>query len=135
MHTTALCAYDSAVLGPIDGRKASPAAPQPKCGIVGQVIRSAIAREPGGSMSLLAGGRNLPWRGRGGLLLNAVMFAFFAGLATASIVYLLAPKWNEAPVPLDAPRLPVSVAGVIYNIAPAAIRVPLQRRTGAQDRV
>ena len=86
-------------------------------------------------MSLLAGGRNLPWRGRGGLLLNAVMFAFFAGLATASIVYLLAPKWNEAPVPLDAPRLPVSVAGVIYNIAPAAIRVPLQRRTGAQDRV
>jgi hypothetical protein len=90
-------------------------------------------------MSLLAGGRNLgshlPWRGRGGLFLNAIMFAFFAGLATASIVYLLAPQWNEAPVPLDAPRLPVSVAGVVYNIAPAAIRVPLQRRTGAQDRV
>ena len=86
-------------------------------------------------MSLLAGGRNLVWRGRGGLLLNAFLFAGFAALATASMVYLLAPRWAEAPAPLDAPRLPIMVAGVVFNIAPAAIRVPLQRRAGPQDRV
>jgi hypothetical protein len=86
-------------------------------------------------MTLLAGGRNLAWRGRGGLLLNALLFAGFSALATASIVYLLAPRWAEAPAPLDAPRLPIVVAGVVFNIAPAAIRVPLQRRAGPQDRV
>jgi hypothetical protein len=86
-------------------------------------------------MTLLAGGRNLAWRGRGGLLLNALLFAGFAALATASMVYLLAPPWTEAPAPLDAPRLPIVVAGVVFNIAPAAIRVPLQRRTGPHDRV
>jgi hypothetical protein len=86
-------------------------------------------------MTLLAGGRNLGWRGRGGLVLNALLFAGFAGLATASMVYLLAPRWTEAPAPLGAPRLPIVVAGVVFNIAPAAIRIPLQRRTGSQDRV
>ena len=48
-------------------------------------------------MTLLAGGRSLLWRGRGGLLLNALLFAGFAALATASITYLLAPRWAEAP--------------------------------------
>ena len=66
-------------------------------------------------MSLLAGGPNLVWRGRGGLLLNAFLFAGFAALATASMVYLLAPRWAEAPAPLDAPRLPIMVAGVVFN--------------------
>ena len=73
-------------------------------------------------MTLLAGGRNLVWRGRGGLLLSALLFAGFAALATASMVYLLAPRWAEAPSPLDAPRLPIVVAGVIFNIAPAGGR-------------
>jgi len=84
-------------------------------------------------MTLLAGGRNLAWRGRGGLILNALLCAGFAGLATASMVYLLAPRWSEAPAPLDAPRLPIVVAGVVFNIAPAAIRIPLQRRTGPRE--
>ncbi len=86
-------------------------------------------------MSLLAGGRNLAWSGRGGLILNALLCVGFAALATASMVYLLAPRWSEAPAPLDAPRLPIVVAGVVFNIAPAAIRVPVQRRTGSQDRI
>ena len=86
-------------------------------------------------MTLLASGRHLAWRGRGGLWLNALLFAGFAALATASMVYVLAPRWAGAPAPLDAPRLPIVVAGVVFNIAPAAIRVPLQRRAGLQERL
>src|SRR5262249_56024090 len=36
---------------------------------------------------------------------------------------------------LDAPSLPITVAGVAFNLSPAAIRVPVQRRPGAQERV
>jgi hypothetical protein len=86
-------------------------------------------------MTLLAGGRNPARRGRRGPILHALFLAAFAALGIALIVYLLAPRWAEAPAPLDAPRLPIVVAGVVFNIAPAAIRVPLQRRAGPQDRV
>jgi hypothetical protein len=85
-------------------------------------------------MTILAGGRNPARRGRGPVL-HALLFVGLAAIGIASIVYLLVPRWAEAPVPLDAPRLPIVVAGVVFNIAPAAIRIPLQRRTGPQDRV
>jgi hypothetical protein len=85
-------------------------------------------------MTLLAGGRNRARRGRGPIL-QALFFAGLAAIGIVSIVYLLAPRWDEAPAPLDAPRLPIVVAGVVFNIAPAAIRIPLQRRAGPQDRV
>jgi hypothetical protein len=84
-------------------------------------------------MTLLAGGRK-PVRRRGPIL-QALFLAAFAALGIASIVYLLAPRWTEAPAPLDAPRLPIVVAGVVFNIAPAAIRIPLQRHAGPQDRL
>ena len=35
----------------------------------------------------------------------------------------------------DAPALPITVAGVAFNVPPAAIRVPVQRRPGAHERV
>ena len=62
-------------------------------------------------------------------------FAALAALGIASIVYLLMPRWGEDQAPVDAPRLPISIAGVVFNIAPAAIRFPVQRRAGPQDRV
>src|SRR6202007_600260 len=37
--------------------------------------------------------------------------------------------------PPDAPPLPVTFAGVGFNLPPAAIRVPVQRRPGAHERV
>ena len=86
-------------------------------------------------MALLAGGRNLARRGRGGPVLHALFFIALAAIAVAAIVHLLAPRWDEAQAPLDAPRLPIVVAGVVFNIAPAAIRVPLQRRAGLQERL
>ncbi len=84
-------------------------------------------------MTLLSGGRRAR-RGRGPLL-QALVLGGLSAAGIASIVYLLAPRWAAAPAPLDAPRLPIAVAGVVFNIPPAAIRVPVQRRAGPQDRV
>jgi len=55
--------------------------------------------------------------------------------AVVYIVYVLWPRWPGQPVALDAPALPITIAGVTFNIPPAAIRVGVQRRGGAQDRV
>jgi len=73
--------------------------------------------------------------GHGPLLLPLIAFAAVAGLAFIYIGYVLWPRWPGPPVGLDAPALPITVAGVAFNIPPAAIRVPLQRRPGAQERV
>jgi hypothetical protein len=35
----------------------------------------------------------------------------------------------------DAPALPITIAGVAFNLPPAAIRVPVQRRPGAHERI
>jgi len=81
-------------------------------------------------------GRHLRRRRReksGQLLLPLIIFATVAVLAFVYIGYVLWPRW---PTPrLDAPALPITVAGVAFNLPPAAIRVPVQRRPGAQERV
>jgi hypothetical protein len=81
-------------------------------------------------------GRHLRRRQRkksGQLLLPLITFATVAVLAFVYIGYVLWPRW---PTPrLDAPALPIMVAGVAFNLPPAAIRVPVQRRPGAQERV
>ena len=38
-------------------------------------------------------------------------------------------------MPPDTPSVPITVAGVVFNVPPAAIRVPVQRRPGAQERI
>src|SRR5215510_9316629 len=69
----------------------------------------------------------------GQLLLPLSIFATVAVTAFVYIGYVLWPRW---PTPrLDAPALPITVAGVAFNLPPAAIRVPVQRRPGAQERV
>jgi hypothetical protein len=83
-------------------------------------------------MALLAGGQTRRARGP---ILHAIFFAALAALGIGSIVYLLMPHWSVEQAPDVAPRLPISIAGVVFNIAPAAIRFPVQRRTGPQDRV
>lgn len=64
------------------------------------------------------------------LLLTALIFG-----AVAYIVYVLWPRWPAEPVALDAPEIPITIAGVAFNIPPGAIRVPVQRRPGALERV
>jgi hypothetical protein len=55
--------------------------------------------------------------------------------AAVYILYVLWPRWPAPPAALDAPTLPITIADVAFNIPPAAIRVGVQRRGGAQDRV
>jgi hypothetical protein len=54
-----------------------------------------------------------------------------AGLITGLIAYVAWPS-SETPV---APTLPITIAGVAFNVPSAAVRVPGQRRPGAHDRV
>ncbi len=73
--------------------------------------------------------------GRGPLTGPLLLFTAAALIAAAYVAYVLWPRWPQAPVTLDAPSLPIIVAGVYFNIEPAAIRMPVQRRPGTQARV
>jgi hypothetical protein len=89
--------------------------------------------------TLPAGGRRgrtrHPRSGRRLLLLPLVAFAAPALIAFVYIAYVLWPRWPAPPVDADAPPLPIIVGGVAFNLPPAAIRVPVQRRPGVQERV
>jgi hypothetical protein len=74
-------------------------------------------------------GRNL-----GGLARTLMVIVGFLFLTGGPIAYILWPRW-PAPVALDAPALPITIAGVPFTVPPAAIRVAMQRRTGAQERI
>jgi hypothetical protein len=79
-----------------------------------------------------------PRHGRGHhrlLWLPLVVFAAVASMAFIYVVYVLWPRWPGPPVGADAPALPITIAGVTFNVPPAAIRVPVQRRPGAQERL
>ena len=77
----------------------------------------------------------LPAGGRGVLALPVAILAALVVCAVVFIVYVLWPRWPEPPLKADAPALPITIAGVPFNVPPAAIRVPVQRRPGAQERV
>src|SRR5262249_38480853 len=80
--------------------------------------------------------RRPPLRGRHGpLTLPLGVFAAVVLLAFAFIAYVLWPRWPGPPIGRDTPALPITVAGVVFNVPPAAIRVAVQRRRGARDRV
>jgi len=51
------------------------------------------------------------------------------------VAYVLWPSWPGAPVAADAPALPVTIAGELFELPPAAIRAEVQRHPGPQERV
>ncbi len=69
------------------------------------------------------------------LLAPVLLFAAVGALAAIYVAYVLWPRWPDVPVAIDAPSLPIVIAGVGFNIEPAAIRNSVQRRPGTQDRV
>src|SRR5262249_49192326 len=75
-----------------------------------------------------------PWRAGGCLLAPSPRVCGAIGFnAFGYIAFVLGPRW---PAPrLDDPPLPITVAGVAFSLPPAAVRVPAQRRPGAQERV
>lgn len=87
----------------------------------------------------LATSNNAPSIGRrtAGNLLLLPLITFFgvAFLALGYIAFVLWPRWPEPAIEPDAPPLPIVVGGVLFNIAPAAIRMPVQRRSGEQERI
>lgn len=73
--------------------------------------------------------------GHNPLVAPLIVFAAVVIVAAAYVAYVLWPRWPEAPVSLHAPSLPIVIAGTAFNIEPAAIRMPVQRRPGTQERV
>jgi hypothetical protein len=69
------------------------------------------------------------------LTLPLVLLAGLAVAAAAFISYALWPRWPAVPVGPDAPPLPITVAGVSFNVPPGAMRIPLQRQAGQHERV
>jgi hypothetical protein len=74
-------------------------------------------------------------RQRPGLALALMVMLAIAAIAAAFIAYVLWPRWPGPPIGPDAPALPITIAGTAFNVPPAAIRIPLQRRAGAHERV
>jgi hypothetical protein len=89
-------------------------------------------------MAYIAQERPRPSKRRAGpspLTAPVLLFAAVSCIAAAYVAYVLWPRWPDAPVAADAPSLPVIVGGVVFNIEPAAIRRPVQRRPGTQERI
>ena len=61
-----------------------------------------------------------------------------AGLSVAAsialVVYLLWPTWG-AVGSSEPSRLPISIGGTLFNVPAAAIRMKIQRHSGAQERI
>ena len=84
------------------------------------------------SARVRSGSRRTNRRGGHGFILALVMGMSLAVLAATLALVLRWPGPSSAP---DAPSLPISVGGLVFNVPPAAIRLPLQRRAGAQGRL
>jgi hypothetical protein len=82
----------------------------------------------------LARSRLAGWKSRSFLAALAVAAALMAAVATF-VSYLLWPTWPKSQVSLDAPAIPVIVAGVLFNVPPAAVRAKVQRHPGAHERM
>jgi hypothetical protein len=65
-----------------------------------------------------------------GLLLSAALIA----AAATYVVSVMWPRWPVATAS-DAPSLPITIGGVLFNVPPAALRVAVQRHAGAQERI
>jgi hypothetical protein len=66
----------------------------------------------------------------------SLLFIASAMIALGALGYVAYVLWPRWPAPrLDAPTLPITVAGVGFNLPPAAIRRATQRRSGAHERV
>jgi len=54
--------------------------------------------------------------------------------ATGYVGFVLWPR-HLSEMPADAPTVPITIAGVVFNVPPSAIRQQVQRRSGAQERI
>ena len=69
------------------------------------------------------------------LMLPLLVFLVVSGLAATYVGYVLWPRWPGPVIAPNAPTLPIVVGGTAFNVPPAAIRRPVQRKAGVQERV
>jgi|SRR5215212_3927693 len=70
-----------------------------------------------------------------GLLFALATLVLLIVGGAAFVALVLWPRWPSAAVAPDAPSLPITVGGVLFNVPPAAIRMAMQRLPGAQERL
>jgi hypothetical protein len=73
-------------------------------------------------------------RGAGGMWLALGVPAVLVVLV-GCVAFILWPRWPGPAATPDAPSLPITIGGYVFNVPPAAIRVPLQRHAGPQERI
>ncbi len=64
-----------------------------------------------------------------------VVVVILLAAAAAFVSYVLWPTWPSRPTALDAPAIPITVAGELFDVPPAAIREAVQRHPGRQERI
>jgi hypothetical protein len=69
-----------------------------------------------------------------GLVLALAGIAVLA-VAAGFVSYVLWPTWPKPEGSLDAPSMPITVAGVLFNVPPATVRAAVQRHPGAHERI
>jgi hypothetical protein len=69
------------------------------------------------------------------LTLPFMLLVLLAAVVAGIVSYLLWPTWPSTPTALDAPAIPITVSGVLFNVPPAAVRKKVQRHPGQQDRI
>jgi hypothetical protein len=69
------------------------------------------------------------------LILPAAVVALLVVGAGIFVSLVLWPTWPSGPVRLDAPAIPITVANVLFDVPPAAIRAKVQRHAGPQERI
>jgi hypothetical protein len=74
-------------------------------------------------------------RTRGVLMLPSAFIALLVVGAGIFVSFVLWPTWPSGPIPLNAPALPITVANVLFDIPPAAIRAAVARHAGPQERI
>ena len=79
--------------------------------------------------------RNKRGKARSVFTLPFTLLVAIVAAATMFVSYVLWPTWPSAPAPIDAPAIPVTVAGVLFDVPPAAIRAAVQRHPGPHERV
>jgi hypothetical protein len=75
------------------------------------------------------------WRGSRGLWLAIAIVVVLMAAAGTFVSYILWPTWPKSGMALDAPAIPVTVAGALFNVPPAALRAAVQRHPGAHERI
>jgi hypothetical protein len=99
------------------------------------LIRFGATEMPSTTYGIRPARRKLRRKPRGLLALPFILLVAVVIAGAAFVSYVLWPRWPSAPVSPDAPAIPITVAGVAFNVPPGAIRMPVQRTPGPHERI